>query len=323
MNVNADKIIWTGNTLDELRRLLGGDIEIEFPEMMDRAGLDYPWPIIVKSVSYSSEGKKEEYVVIVLGFDEVPNASDYEVRISLVPAAKMGPPSDIIAFNAAGGYVGNSSSWGGTLSSPITAGDRCILAINAAETPSGMFSTWTKVISGTASPGNGQYETSIWIGSGIGTGTISVTANEYGVAGAGAHFGSDTAAFIYRNCGNLSIASQSVYTVTTGAETPMSAAALTTSPGQIAFSVVMSVKAFLDGWCPRSDGSRAVTGFIDTYSGRLGSGLDYETTAHGMAAVTGVTTGASMDASFDMVGTYAGYAQKGQVRNVVFNWSGV
>jgi hypothetical protein len=298
MNINADKIIWSGNTLDELRRLLGGDIEIEFPDIMERAGLDYPWPITVKSVSYSSEGRKQEYVVIVLGFDQVPNATDYEVRISLVPPPMIGAPSDIIAFNAEGGYAGLGSTWGGTLSSPLTAGDRCILAINPKETPSGMFSTWTRVVEGYAVYG-------------------------FSVAGSGAHYGTDTVGFIYRNCGDLSIASQSVNTVTTGAITPMSAPALTTVPGRIAFSVVISVKAFLDGWCPRSDGSRSVTGFIDTYAGRVGSGLDYEPTAHGMAAVTGITLGTTMDASFDMVGTYTGYAQAGQVRNIVFNWTGV
>jgi hypothetical protein len=82
-NINADKIIWTGNTLDEMRRLLGGDIEIEFPEMMDRTGLDYPWPITVKSVEAVSDPAGGVWATIILGFDEISGATDYEVRTSI------------------------------------------------------------------------------------------------------------------------------------------------------------------------------------------------------------------------------------------------
>jgi hypothetical protein len=78
--LNADKIIWTDNTLNELRDLLG-DFEIEFDEEDLLDGLNFPWPITIKSVGYDSDAGTQS-VYAVISFDEVDGAETYEVRFS-------------------------------------------------------------------------------------------------------------------------------------------------------------------------------------------------------------------------------------------------
>jgi hypothetical protein len=104
--VNADKIIWTGNTLNELRDLLGSDIEFEFEEeILDEEGLDFPWPISVKSVDVDTT-RGDTSVDVTIAFDSVDGAETYEVRFS--PVGDVAPPpvetSDYtitMAYNAA------------------------------------------------------------------------------------------------------------------------------------------------------------------------------------------------------------------------------
>lgn len=89
--LNADKIIWTGNTLNELRDLLGSDIEIEFEEeVLDAEGLDFPWPIFVKSVDVDTT-RGDTSVDVTINFGDVDGADTYEVRFSPVGAVEAPP----------------------------------------------------------------------------------------------------------------------------------------------------------------------------------------------------------------------------------------
>jgi hypothetical protein len=88
--LNADKIIWTGNTLNELRDLLGSDFDVEFEEeILDEEGLDFPWPVSVKSVDVDTT-RGDTSVDITITFDGVDGAELYEVRFS--PVGDVTPP---------------------------------------------------------------------------------------------------------------------------------------------------------------------------------------------------------------------------------------
>lgn len=78
--LNADRIIWTDNTLNELRDLLG-DFEIEFEEDDILDGLDFPWPITIKAVGHDEDAGTQT-VYAVISFDAVDGAETYEVRFS-------------------------------------------------------------------------------------------------------------------------------------------------------------------------------------------------------------------------------------------------
>jgi hypothetical protein len=79
--LNADRIIWTDNTLNELRDLLG-EIEIEFDEDDVLDSLDFPWPITIKSVGHDEDEGGTQTVYAVISFDAVDGAETYEVRFS-------------------------------------------------------------------------------------------------------------------------------------------------------------------------------------------------------------------------------------------------
>jgi hypothetical protein len=305
-NINADKIIWSGNTLDEMRRLLGGDIEIEFPDIMDRAGLDYPWPITVLAVNYDST-KQAEYVYVKLGFDEVPGASDYEVRISLVPAPPPPPVSDKFALPPGGTFTA------GSLSAPITAGDRCIFITgDIAETPSGMFSTWTKIRGSNI----GSRRLAIWIGSGVGTGNVTQTTTintGFGV------YGIHAIGFILRNSGDLTIRSSDYFASETGSVTPMSAPAVYANKDFIAVSAVIGKSAFLDRYAPSMGTPPVFTGFESHYT--IITEGDADLYSKGIAGSCGRTFGGNVDGSFTMAVDNTGGS--GEAGNIVFSWAGI
>jgi hypothetical protein len=305
-NINADKIIWTGNTLDEMRRLLGGDIEIEFPEMMDRAGLDYPWPISILGVNYDSTSQSE-YVYVRLGFDEINGASDYEVRISLVP-----PPAPPAVSDRFGMYPAGAAFLQSSLSSPITANDRCIMIMgDIPDGPSGMFSTWTKIYGDNSA----SWKLSVWMGSGVGSGNLSVSSAVYTGFGV---YGIHSVGFIFRDSGNMALVDSSIDSQVSTV-TPISAPALTAAKDQIAVSGVVGKSGFLDRYAPSQYGGRVVTGFEDHYAWAADGDADLY--SKGAAGSAGRTFGGTVDGSWDMA-TSSGDGG-GQAGNFVFTWSGV
>jgi hypothetical protein len=91
MGINADKIIWTGNTLNELKDLLGGDFDVEFEEeILDQESLNFPWPISIKSVDLDTT-RGDTSVDMTITFDSVDGAETYEVRFS--PVDVVAPPA--------------------------------------------------------------------------------------------------------------------------------------------------------------------------------------------------------------------------------------
>lgn len=99
--INADRIIWKENTLEELRRLLGEQVPEEVEdEIFDPEGLDYPWPITIESVSAGVDQAGQTYAEVVISFDEIPNATSYEVRVTLDPV------TDQVRVLGPGDFVG-------------------------------------------------------------------------------------------------------------------------------------------------------------------------------------------------------------------------
>lgn len=107
-NINAKKITWTPNSIEELRRLLEIEPGDETEEEEGGPGLEYPWPLVVKEYAITYNDQGNAVVDITLGFDDVVGAEDYEVRISKVPTPpeSTGGPAD--------------PEWSAVLSIPIT-----------------------------------------------------------------------------------------------------------------------------------------------------------------------------------------------------------
>jgi hypothetical protein len=99
MRLNADKIIWTENALQELERLFGEKIEIEIDDIEDSlGGLYFPWPITVKNVTAEQDQEGTIWCSLILEFDEVVGAGAYEVRMSLIPEENTVPSGDLITY---------------------------------------------------------------------------------------------------------------------------------------------------------------------------------------------------------------------------------
>jgi hypothetical protein len=96
VRLNAGEIRWTENSLQELERLLGGKIEIEIGELEESlGGLDFPWPITIKSVASETDTQGRVWVNLIVEFDEINGAGAYEVRMSVLEDAdnyEMGVP---------------------------------------------------------------------------------------------------------------------------------------------------------------------------------------------------------------------------------------
>lgn len=80
--VNSERIIWTDNALNELAELLDGGPEIDLEEMVITEGIDFPWPITIKSIKGSTDTSGQFWVNVILSFTDIPDATGYEVRFS-------------------------------------------------------------------------------------------------------------------------------------------------------------------------------------------------------------------------------------------------
>jgi hypothetical protein len=129
--LNADRIIWTDNTLNELRDLLG-EIEIEFDEDDIIDSLDFPWPITIKSVGHDEDEGGTQTVYAVISFDEVDGAETYEVRFS---------PLDPFLPRGVYGY-GNDTTNVDYVQCAMVAND--IMAVFRARTVSGTTTVWVR-----------------------------------------------------------------------------------------------------------------------------------------------------------------------------------
>lgn len=190
MRPNADKIIWTENALQELERLLGSKVEIEVEELDESlGGLDFPWPIVIKSITADKDPSGETWSNLIIEFDEVSGAGGYEVKFSLVDdvnqferyeiqqpeflfqtRTEVGS-SDYFYDGTSSKYVSNvvwNSAYGGYYTATIgtythafnirRAGDLAILVTSgASETVSGGFDSFDAVIDpGPQDPGWGN-----------------------------------------------------------------------------------------------------------------------------------------------------------------------
>lgn len=301
--LGADRIVWSGNTLDELRRLLGGIPEIEFPDV-DGHGLDYPWPITVKSVTYDSE-RTNEYVTVTLAFDEVPDATEYEVRFSLVPDT----------YPSITETIGLAPSWSwNSLTKPLGPDDRCIMfCADTADGPTGMFSTWTKVL--TVGSGSSAH-IAVWVGSGVGTGSLTVTTSVYTGFGV---YGDFALGWIYRNVGDIAVMTETSNIVAPGS--PISSAAITAPRGSIFASCANGKAGFLARFVPVDVDPASVTG-LPNYSYIRAADLQGDLYAKGKAGVSGVVrNSSSIDVDYTMA--WEPDAAGGMVRHVVFSYTGV
>ncbi len=89
MTMDSDRILWKDNTLDELKSLLGEDIQIEFDEDEAFGRLDFPWPITVTDVNVTTDKAGRTWATLTVEFDAVEAGSSYEIRFSLYEETKL------------------------------------------------------------------------------------------------------------------------------------------------------------------------------------------------------------------------------------------
>ena len=80
--VSGDQITWSENNINELRDLLRQGQIVDDEDIAEQK-LTYPWPVDVVKTSTISSASGAAYVNALLEFDEVPDASDYEIRSSI------------------------------------------------------------------------------------------------------------------------------------------------------------------------------------------------------------------------------------------------
>jgi len=85
---NADKIKWSQSAIEELKQRLGQP-ELVVEEVIDEtseAEIPFPWPITVEEQN-NVVGEDGKYVVnLVISWDDIPGAENYEVRVAPIYA---------------------------------------------------------------------------------------------------------------------------------------------------------------------------------------------------------------------------------------------
>jgi hypothetical protein len=83
--VKSNRIEWNQSSIDELKRALGEGQGDDEEDLEQESTLDYPWvpEVVSQSLDLTETGTYK--VSVVLGFDDIEGAEDYEVRITLLP----------------------------------------------------------------------------------------------------------------------------------------------------------------------------------------------------------------------------------------------
>ena len=83
--VDSDSIIWTEGGLEELRRQLAGEAVEELIDDSEQfSDLSFPWPLTIIRQEVVSGEDGTILINVVVGYDDVEGADDYEVRVSLL-----------------------------------------------------------------------------------------------------------------------------------------------------------------------------------------------------------------------------------------------
>lgn len=83
--MDADKIKWDKGAIEELKHWLNAPVNEDQQTQEEFNSLTFPWPVNIESQRITFSSAKVARVQATLGFDEVPFAEDYEIRITLVP----------------------------------------------------------------------------------------------------------------------------------------------------------------------------------------------------------------------------------------------
>jgi hypothetical protein len=80
--VKSNRIEWNQSSIDELKRALGEGQGDDEEDLEQESTLDYPWvpEVVSQSLDLTETGTYK--VSVVLGFDDIDGAEDYEVRIT-------------------------------------------------------------------------------------------------------------------------------------------------------------------------------------------------------------------------------------------------
>jgi hypothetical protein len=170
---DAKKIIWTENALQELERLLGAS-SFEIEEIEDAlGGLDFPWPITIKSLTAEKDVTGETWSNLIIEFDEISGAGGYQVRMDLVADDNQ---YELITYDYdlyTSDYVNPGLNEIVLGSLPLETDYGIIITRGHLNGVYGGFDTWTKVDGFGA--GISVHEDSklvaVWIGSGVGVST--------------------------------------------------------------------------------------------------------------------------------------------------------
>jgi hypothetical protein len=282
------RIQWTENALQELEALLGARVDID-PEEIDDAlgGLDFPWPITIKSVTADKDPSGETWANLIIEFDEIVGASGYEVRMNLLdPDGQIELKEPTIVKRGSISQPGNATTAEGNaydrsfvvdfeprdddLVIIVGPGNMIHSVSDLTDGPTGGYDTWTAI----HNPNNGSL-LGVWRGSGAGSGDI-LYANagpltEHGFA----------VLLVVREWGGATLLDYDVNLENNAAS--VTTASLTAQRNQLIITGVKTNGGLISGqWWP--DGTWTDTGFTGTYIKNHNTG-NY---ANGAAASVGM-----------------------------------
>lgn len=173
--IEGRNIKWDRGSIEEVKRWLEDEPDAQEDSEQDSHALDYPWPITVVEQQVIWGTANQPKVQTTLGFDEVPYAEDYEVRISPYDAPGTAPVSTLGYILGTGGHS-IFGSYDITLPSiPESDNVGYLWGMDDGVAPTGGFATWTRVY-GSARGGSVPYNPygALWVGTGPGS-TLTVS----------------------------------------------------------------------------------------------------------------------------------------------------
>lgn len=305
MRLNADKIRWTENALQELERLLGTKPEIEIADLEDSlGGLDFPWPITIKEIKAETDVQGRVWVNLIIEFDEINGAGGYEVRLTVsdddnqieivdpqttLTAAQGGPEGNDIIEGAISGHkeIQHPAVEANDLGILVGPGNahRGVNPPDLTDGPKGGFTTWTAIYN----PNDGNM-IGAWKGTGAGVGYTN-----YGNHGPLVDRGFGGLALL-KGWGAATIKEVSVgtYYIPAGGLTTISTNTITADPGDMIIAGIDTVDDFFP------DGTKTDTGFSGLYVRNWETGIY----ANGCAISAGIsTTGGTVKTDFGVTST--------------------